>query len=80
MFFTFLRGMWYYLQVTIIVIGSPIGASLCNIGTRLCSQRTTLSSVGRAIIWFIVRTLCIYWHTLATVCLHSCDYALDPKT
>ena len=33
----------YYLQVTIIDLSSPLGASLYNIGTRLCSQRTTSS-------------------------------------
>ena len=30
--------------VTIIDLSSPIEASLYNIGTRLCSQRTTSSS------------------------------------
>jgi len=39
MFFTFLRGIWYYLQVAIIYLSSPLVASLYNIGTRLCSQR-----------------------------------------
>ena len=34
---TFLHGIWYYLQVT------PLGTSLYNSGTRLCSQRTTSS-------------------------------------
>jgi len=41
-FFTFVRAFW--LQVTIINLSSPIGASLLNIGTRLCSQRTASSS------------------------------------
>jgi len=41
---TILRGIWYYLQVTIIDLSSPIGASLYNIGTRIRSQRTTSSS------------------------------------
>jgi len=39
-----LSGIWYYLQVTIIDLSSPIGASLYNIGTRIRSQRTTSSS------------------------------------
>ena len=43
-FCTFLRGIWYYLQVSIIDNKSPIGASLYNIGTRISSQRTTSSS------------------------------------
>ena len=34
----------YYFQVTIIGLSSPLVASLYNIGTRLCSQRTTSSS------------------------------------
>ena len=42
--FYILRGIWYYFQVTIIGISSPLGASLYNISTRLCSQRTTSSS------------------------------------
>jgi len=43
-FCTFLCGICYYLQVTIIDLSSPIGASLYNIGTRIRSQRTTSSS------------------------------------
>ena len=43
-FLYILRGIWWYLQVTIIDLSSPIGASLYNIGTRICSQRTTSSS------------------------------------
>jgi len=39
-FCTFLCGICYYLQVTIIDLSSPIGASLYNIGTRIRSQRT----------------------------------------
>ena len=39
--FCILRGIRYYFQVTIIGLSSPLGASLYNIGTRLCSQRTT---------------------------------------
>ena len=42
--FTLLRGIWYYLQVTVTNLSSLVGASLYNIGTRLCSQRTTSSS------------------------------------
>jgi len=44
MFFYILYGIWYYFQVTIIGLSFPLGASLYNIGTRLCSQRTTSSS------------------------------------
>ena len=44
MFFYILCGIWYYFQVTIIGLSSPLGASLYNIGMRLCSQRTTSSS------------------------------------
>ena len=43
-FFYILCGIWYYFQVTIIGLSSPLGGSLYNIGTRLCSQRTTSSS------------------------------------
>ena len=41
--FYILRGIWYYFQVTIIALSSPLGALLYNIGTRLCSQRTKSS-------------------------------------
>jgi len=42
--FYLLRGIWYYLLVTTTNLSSPLGASLYNIGTRLCCQRTTSSS------------------------------------
>jgi len=32
-FVTFLRGIWYYIQVSIIDLSSPNGASLYNIGS-----------------------------------------------
>jgi len=40
---TFLRGIWYFLQVTIIDLSSPIGVSIYNTGARICSQRTMSS-------------------------------------
>jgi len=47
----FLRGkyvlshcMWNLVLVSIIGLSSPLEDSLYNIGTRLCSQRTTSSS------------------------------------
>jgi len=37
--------------------------------------------VWRALIWIMVRKLCIYWtDTVTTVSLPSCGYALDLKT
>jgi len=44
MIFVHLCEIWYYLQVTIIDLSSPIGASLYNIGKRIRSQHTTSSS------------------------------------
>jgi len=41
-FFTFYGDFGIFLQVTIVDISSPIGASLYNIGTILCS--TSLAS------------------------------------
>jgi len=43
-FFTCLHGIWYYLQVAIIDLCSPLGASLYKIDTRLCYHIMTLSS------------------------------------